>query len=50
MKLRELLSELDFPSVGQAIDNFKFFANPQQPANGQAANPAPATNPRGTAG
>ena len=43
MKLRELLSELDLPSVGQAIDNFKFFANPQQPANGQAANPAPAT-------
>ena len=42
MKLRELLSELDFPSVGQAIDNFKFFANPQQSTSGQSAMPAPA--------
>jgi len=45
MKLRELLSELDFPSIGQAIDNFKFFANPKQPASGQAGIPAPVSKP-----
>jgi len=49
MKLRELLSELDFPSIGQAIDNFKFFANPQQPASGQAGIPAPVSKPANAA-
>ena len=42
MKLRELINELEFPTVNQAIDNFKFFSNPQ-PTAGQPATPAPVT-------
>ena len=48
MKLRELINELDFPSVSQAIDNFKFFSNPQQPSSGQSATPAPTTQKTST--
>ncbi|CAB4125976.1 COG3179 Predicted chitinase [uncultured Caudovirales phage] len=40
MKLRELINELELPTVKQAIDNFKFFSNPQ-PQVGQSATPAP---------
>ena len=39
MKLRELINELELPTVKQAIDNFKFFSNPQT-QTGQAATPA----------
>ena len=42
MKLRELINELELPTVKQAIDNFKFFSNPQTQA-GQSATPAVAT-------
>ena len=38
MKLRELINELELPTVKQAIDNFKFFSNPQ---TGQSGTPAP---------
>lgn len=40
MKLRELLSELELPSISQAVDNFKFFSKPQATTSGQAGNPA----------
>jgi putative chitinase len=44
MRFHELINELGLPSVNQAIDNFKFFSNPQQ-QSGQAATPVavPAT-------
>lgn len=45
MKLRELLSELELPSVGQVVNNFKFFSTAQQPTSGQAGEPAPITKP-----
>lgn len=45
MKLRELINELELPTVKQAIDNFKFFSNPQTQA-GQSGTPAtPAIKP-----
>lgn len=38
MKLRELINELELPTIKQAVDNFKFFSNPQ---TGQSGTPAP---------
>ena len=46
MKLRELINELELPTVKQAIDNFKFFSNPQ---TGQSGTPAPTAKPTTTA-
>lgn len=46
MKLRELINELELPTVKQAIDNFKFFSNPQ---TGQSGTPAPTATPTSTA-
>lgn len=43
MKLRELINELELPTVKQAIDNFKFFSNPQT-QTGQAATPTAPVN------
>ena len=48
MKLRELINELELPTVKQAIDNFKFFSNPQ-PQTGQSATPAAPVKPTTTA-
>lgn len=45
MRLRELLSELELPSFNQAVDNFKFFNNPQPSAT---PSPTPTTSPATT--
>jgi putative chitinase len=43
MKIQEIITELELPTVKQAIDNFKFFSNPQ---TGQSATPVtPPTTP-----
>ncbi len=45
MKIHELLNELELPTVKQAVDNFKFFANPQQQAGTSATTPTTIPNP-----